>query len=92
MFRHKLAHLGYLPVVFETATKPNRFVGQPQRRVTWTVYASKRKHPIELVENGGPAACAGQFATINQRVRYPDCIVYRRPGTGRPYLILHKGA
>jgi hypothetical protein len=39
MFRHKLAHLGYLPVVFDTATKRNRFAGQPHRRITWIVYA-----------------------------------------------------
>ena len=48
MFRHKLAHLGYLPVVFDTATKPTKFVGQPPRRITWIVYASRRKHPIEI--------------------------------------------
>ena len=45
-----------------------------------------------LRENGGPAGCADQFAAINPRGRYPGCIVYRRPGTGRPYLIVHKGA
>jgi hypothetical protein len=45
-----------------------------------------------LHENGGPAGCADQFADINPRGRYPGCIVYRRPGTGRPYLIAHKGA
>jgi hypothetical protein len=45
-----------------------------------------------LRENGGPAGCADQFAAINSRGKYPGCIVYRRPGTGRPYLIVHKGA
>ena len=44
-----------------------------------------------LRENGGPAGCADQFAASNPRGRYPGCIVYRRPGTGRPYLIVHKG-
>jgi hypothetical protein len=50
MFRHKLAHLGYFPAVFDTATKPNRFPpGQsPPRRITWIVYASRRKRPIEI--------------------------------------------
>jgi hypothetical protein len=57
-----------------------------RERKTWKDLASF------LRENGGPAGCARQFATINQRGRCPDCIVYRRPGTGRPYLILHKGA
>ena len=45
-----------------------------------------------LRENGGPAGCADQFAAINSSGRYPGCIVYRRPGTSRPYLIVHKGA
>jgi hypothetical protein len=44
-----------------------------------------------LRENGGPAGCAEQFAASNPRGRYPGCIVYRRPGNGRPYLIVHKG-
>jgi hypothetical protein len=45
-----------------------------------------------LRENGGPAGCARQFAAVQPKARYPGCIVYRRPGTGRPYLIVHKGA
>jgi hypothetical protein len=45
-----------------------------------------------LRETGGPAGCADQFAAINSSRRYPGCIVYRRPGTGRPYLIVHKAA
>jgi hypothetical protein len=57
-----------------------------RERKTWKDLASF------LRENGGPAGCAGQFATINQRGRYPGCIVYRRPGTSRPYLIAHKDA
>jgi hypothetical protein len=43
-----------------------------------------------LRENGGPAGCARQFAAINPTGRYPGCIVYRCPGTGRPYLIVQK--
>jgi hypothetical protein len=45
-----------------------------------------------LRENGGPAGCAYQFAATNPRGRYPGCIVYRCPGTDRPYLIVHKAA
>jgi hypothetical protein len=44
-----------------------------------------------LRENGGPAGCAEQFAAVHPKARYPGCIVYRCPGTGRPYLIVHKG-
>jgi hypothetical protein len=45
-----------------------------------------------LRKNGGPAGCADQFAAINSRGKYPGCIVYRYAGTGRPYLIVDKGA
>ena len=50
VFRHKLAHLCYPYPVFNTATKKNRFHNQPVQRVTWTVYASKRKEPIEVID------------------------------------------
>jgi hypothetical protein len=43
-----------------------------------------------LRENGGPAGCAEQFAAVHPKARYPGCIVYRCPGTGRPYLIVDK--
>ena len=43
-----------------------------------------------LRKNGGPAGCAAQFAAVHPKARYPGCIVYRCPGTGRPYLIVHK--
>jgi hypothetical protein len=43
-----------------------------------------------LRESGGPAGCADQFAATNPTGRYPGCIVYRCPGTGRPYLIIDK--
>jgi hypothetical protein len=45
-----------------------------------------------LRENGGPAGCARQFAAVHPKARYPSCIVYRCPGSGRPYLIVHAGA
>ncbi|HYM17209.1 MAG TPA: hypothetical protein VEU06_01490, partial [Micropepsaceae bacterium] len=41
MFRHKLAHLGHPYAVFDTATRPGKLPG-PRRRITWTVYASRR--------------------------------------------------
>ena len=43
-----------------------------------------------LRENGGPAGCARQFAAITKQDQ--SSIVYRYAGTGRPYLIVHKGA
>jgi hypothetical protein len=48
-FRHKLAHLSFPYVVFDTTSK-KEFSGHKQRRVTWTVHASKRTPPIELVD------------------------------------------
>jgi hypothetical protein len=56
-----------------------------RERRTWTDLKSF------LRRNGGPAGCAEQFAAINPRGKYPGCIVYRCSGTGRPYLIVHKG-
>jgi hypothetical protein len=53
-------------------------------RKTWTNLGSF------LRENGGPAGCAARFAAVHPKARYPGCIVYRCPGTGRPYLIVHK--
>jgi hypothetical protein len=47
-FRHKIAHLSDLYPVFDTATKPKRFAA-PHRRITWTVYASKRAAAIKLI-------------------------------------------
>jgi hypothetical protein len=56
-----------------------------RERRTWTDLGSF------LRENGGPAGCAAQFAAVHPKARYSGCIVYRRPGTGRPYLIVHEG-
>src|SRR5262249_44729396 len=74
MFRHKLAHLAYLPAVFDTATKRKRFSGQPARRITWIVYARRRKGPIEIED-----LTTQQY--LRKRKHYPswdvpyDCIV-----------------
>jgi hypothetical protein len=57
-----------------------------RKRTTWTDLKTF------LQENGGPAGCADQFAAVHPKARYPGCIVYHRPGTGRPYLIVHKAA
>ena len=55
-----------------------------RERKTWTDLKSF------LRENGGPAGCADQFAAIHPKARYPGCLVYRCPETGRPYLIVQK--
>jgi hypothetical protein len=49
-FRHKLAHLAYPYVVFDTVTKKDAFKGYPRRRITWTIYASKRVPPIDVID------------------------------------------
>ncbi len=46
--RHKIAHLAH-PYPVDTVTKQT-VPGQPRRRVTWTVYASKRRPAIEVVD------------------------------------------
>jgi hypothetical protein len=57
-----------------------------RERKTWTDFTSF------LRENGGPAGCAKQFAAIKAEKHDTSRVVYRCPGTGRPYLIVHKGA
>jgi hypothetical protein len=49
-FRHKMAHLAYPYLVFDTVTKMRAFAGHQRRRITWTVYASKRNPPIEVID------------------------------------------
>lgn len=47
VFRHKLAHLSFPHFVFDTVGR-KEFQGQKQRRITWSVFSSKRAIPIEL--------------------------------------------
>jgi hypothetical protein len=49
-FRHKIAHLSFPYLVFDTANR-KEFVGQKHRRITWSVHASKRSSPIEVVDH-----------------------------------------
>jgi hypothetical protein len=60
-------------------------------RYAWYKRKTWRDLKTFLRENGGPAGCAEQFAAVHPKARYPGCIVYRCRGTGRPYLIVHKG-
>ncbi len=53
MFRHKLAHLGHPYAVFDTGSKPDVFKGSRQR-IAWTVQATRRTPPIELVALSTP--------------------------------------
>jgi hypothetical protein len=55
-----------------------------RERKTWKDFGSF------LRENGGPTGCAKQFAAVHSKAKYAGCIVYRRPGSGRPYLIVQK--
>jgi hypothetical protein len=48
MFRHKIAHIAYPYLVFDTASKK---LPPPRRRVTWTVGIYANKNPIELNDN-----------------------------------------
>jgi hypothetical protein len=51
--RHKIAHLAYPYVVFDTDTKPT-FKGQPRRLVTWIVFGDDRRPAIEVVDLPAP--------------------------------------
>lgn len=48
-FRHKLAHLSFPYVVFDI-TNRGEYTGKKQRRITWSVHASRRKVPIEVLD------------------------------------------
>jgi hypothetical protein len=53
--RHKIAHLAYPYPVFDTDTKPKTFAHRRRRRrVTWTVYAGKRRPAIKIVYYSKP--------------------------------------
>jgi hypothetical protein len=51
-FRHKLAHLSFPYIVFDTKTK--KITSGKQRLVTWSVHATKRNPPIELIDFATP--------------------------------------
>ena len=59
-------------------------------RYAWYELRTSTDFVAFLRENGGPAGCARQFAAIRKKDQ--PYIVYRYAGTGRPYLIVHKGA
>jgi hypothetical protein len=80
-------------IIDATSTADNKTQSRWSRalRYAWRERRKWRHLKRFLRENGGPAGCAEQFAAINPRGKYPGCIVYRCRGTGRPYLIVHKG-
>ena len=53
MLRHKIAHLAYPYIVFDTSAAPARHQFAP-RRVTWAIYACKRTLPIEVKDFPSP--------------------------------------
>jgi hypothetical protein len=59
-------------------------------KYAWRERKAWRNVKTFLRENGGPAGCAEQFAAIKATKRDTSRVVYRCPGTGRPYLIVQK--
>jgi hypothetical protein len=55
-----------------------------RERRAWTDFGSF------LRENGGPAGCAEKFAALKAEKRDTSRVIYRCPGSGRPYLIIQK--
>jgi hypothetical protein len=74
-----------------TSTTDNKTKSRWTRALRYAWHERESCTDVEafLRENGGPAGCAKQFAATTKKDR--SCIVYRCPGTGRPYLIVHKG-
>jgi hypothetical protein len=48
MFRHKIAHIAYPYLVFDTSTSAQ--LSPPHRRIAWTVGIYTDKKPIELID------------------------------------------
>src|SRR6516164_3730149 len=53
-FRHKLAHLSFPYVVFDTTADGRELADKKHRRITWTVHASKRSSPLKLDDRPTP--------------------------------------
>jgi hypothetical protein len=81
-------------IIDATSSADNKTKSRWTRALRYAWYKRKTWRDLKtfLRENGGPAGCAEQFAAVHPKARYPGCIVYRCPGTGRPYLIVHKAA
>ncbi len=79
-------------IIDATSTADNKTKSRWTRALRYAWHERKAWMDLTsfLHENGGPAGCAEQFAAVHPKARYPGCIVYRRPGSGRPYLIVHK--
>jgi hypothetical protein len=79
-------------IIDATSTADNKTKSRWTRalRYAWRERRAWTDLKTFLQENGGPAGCADQFAAVHPKARYPGCIVYRRPGSGRPYLIVQK--
>jgi hypothetical protein len=75
-----------------TADKKTKSRWTRALRHAWHQRREWRDLKTFLQENGGPAGCAGQFAALKAENQDTSRVVYRCPGTGRPYLIVHKGA
>jgi hypothetical protein len=80
-------------IIDATSSADNKTKSRWTRAFRYAWYKRKTWRDLKtfLSENGGPAGCAERFAAVHPKARYPGCIVYRCPGTGRPYLIVHKG-
>jgi hypothetical protein len=79
-------------IIDATSTTDNKTKSRWTRALRYAWYKRKTWTDLKtfLRENGGPAGCAEQFAAVHPKARYPGCIVYRCPGSGRPYLIIDK--
>jgi hypothetical protein len=89
----KLKRIQPIRVIIDaTSTADNKMKSRWTRALRYAWRERKRWTDLKifLQENGGPAGCAEQFAAINPKRKHPGCIVYRCPGTGRPYLIIQK--
>jgi hypothetical protein len=81
-------------IIAATSTADNKTKSRWTRALqyAWRERREWRDLKAFLQESGGPAGCAARFAAVKSKQKDTNCVVYRCPGTGRPYLIVETEA
>jgi hypothetical protein len=61
-------------------------------RYAWHERREWKRLATFLQEHGGPAGCAARFAALKVNKHDTGPVIYRCPGTRRPYLIIENGS
>ena len=61
-------------------------------RYAWHERGEWKRLETFLQEHGGPAGCAARFAALKANKHDTGRVIFRCPGTRRPYLIIENGS